>query len=429
MSEELFTTTIGFGIENEDTGLNSYEEFPVSGVPGSAGLSANQLSLSDNAPIGSKAVNILTGFTYRKKTVGGGETTWTREATIDDIDAAHSSDSWRDPAKVKDDTAYASLASAETAVNTGTIDGVATIADGDRILFTNITGEGKNVFIVTGTVGAGATLVEDTNAESNNDVLLIDSGTVAGNEFHYNSVTDSWVQSNNTASNEDGFQNTYVGKPGTGSQTTSYTSQTVVTNGDSLTVAIGKLDAESDAQDTALTNQASSLANLQTEVDGIETAMGAVIDVNGDYAAHSGSNYIDGNTNVTEDLTDLDTQVKANADAITAQGGAASTLGVTALTTVDSILVDDVKMARWMVHIQQGTKVKTFEVDATHNGTSSSDASQADFTKYARLKIGGVIAGLKLRVALTGVGVTQSMILTVEASAAVDVHTTRHQVV
>lgn len=429
MSEQLFGTTVGFSVEDETTGLNVYEEFPVSGVPGSAGLTGAELSLTDNAPIGSKSINTLTGFSYRKKTVGAGEATWTREATIDDIDAAHSSDSWRDPAKVKDDTAYASLASAETAVNTGTIDGVATIADGDRILFTNITGENKNVFIVTGTVGAGATLVEDTNAASNNDVLLVDSGTVAGNEFHYSSTTGTWVQSNNTASNEDGFQNTYTGKITTGSQTTAYTSQTVITNGDNLTVAIGKLDAESDAQDTALTNQASSLSNIQTEVDNIEAAMGAVIDVNGDYVAHGASNYIDGNANVTEDLTDLDAQIKVNADAILAQGGGALSGGVTTITTVDSILVDDVKLVRWMIHVQQGGKVKTFEIDATHDGTSSSDATNADFTKYAKLRLGGVIAGLDIQVGLNGTGVTQTMILTVSASSAVDVSTTRHQVI
>ena len=429
MAGQLFGTTIGFSVEDESTGLNRYEEFPVGGVPGSAGLNAAELNLCDNAPIGSKSIDSVSGFTYRKKTVGAGESTWTREATIDDIDSAHSSDSWRDPAKVKDDSLYGSLAGAETAVNTGTIDGVATIADGDRILFTNITGENKNVFIVTGTVGAGATLVEDTNDASNNDVLLVDSGTVAGNEFHYNGVTDSWVQSNNTASNEDGFQNAYTGKTTSGSQTTAYTSQTVVTNGDNLTVAIGKLDAESDAQDTTLTNQASSLTNLQTEVDKIETALGASVDVNGDYVAHGTSNYIDGNGNVTEDILDLDAQIKVNADAILAQGGAATASGVTTVTTVDSVLVDDVKLVRWMVHVQQGAKVKTFEIDAAHDGTSSSDAGDADYTKYAKLRLGGVIAGLDIDVGLSGTGVTQAMILTVAATAAVEVNTTRHQVI
>jgi len=61
-----------------------------------------------------------------------------------------------------------------------------------------------------------------------------------------------------------------------------------------------------------------AVSNAQSEIDGIETAMGSVIDSNGDYSAHSGTNYIDGNSNVTEDLTDLDTQVKSNTDAIAA---------------------------------------------------------------------------------------------------------------
>lgn len=428
MAETLFTTSKGFAIEDEATGNNIFENFSVAGVPSSAGLTADELALSDNAPIGSKATDSVSGFEYRKKTAGAGESTWTRIATVDDIALVTSSDSWRDPAQLKDDTAYAALASAETAVNTGTIDGVA-VAEGDRILFTNITSEGKNIFIVTGTVGAGATLVEDANAETHNDVLLIDDGTAAGKEFHYNDVSLTWVESGQNGTNEDGFQNAYMGKPATGTQVTAYTSQTLITNGDSLTIAIGKLDAGVDANSTAIGSQATSINNLQTEVNQIELALGASIDVNGNYVTNSGTNYIDSNNDLSEDLIDLDAQIKVNEDAIAALGGNATASGVTAATVIDSVLVDTVKLVRWLVHVQQGTKVTTYEVDATHDGTVGGDASAVDFTKYARLKLNGNIAGLIITATLNGVGAAQTMNIVVEASAGVDVNTTRHQVI
>lgn len=45
-------------------------------------------------------------------------------------------------------------------------------------------------------------------------------------------------------------------------------------------------------------------------------SLGTAIAADGTYAGHSGSNYIDGNSSLTEDLTDLDTQVKTNEDNI-----------------------------------------------------------------------------------------------------------------
>ncbi len=426
MAEQLFTVAKGYAIEDEITGDNSYENFSVVGVPSSTGLTAGDLTLSDNAPIGSKATDSVTGFEYRKKTVGAGETTWVRSATVDDITLANNGESWREPAQVKDDSAYATKLSAETAVNTGTIDGVV-VAEGDRILFTDITGENSNVYIVTGVVGAGATLVEDTNAPSHNDTLMIDKGSSADTEFHYSDVSNSWVNSGANGSNEDGFQNNFVGKAGTGSSLPQYTSTQVVANNDSIAVAIGKLDFGIDVNQTAINGLATGQSAMQLETDAMGTSLGMVNSI-GNYQPRTTTNYIDANSTVDEDLTDLDTQVKANADAISAQGGGNTELGVTALVPVDTVLVDDVKMVRWMVHVQQGNKVTTYEVDATHDGTAGADATDTDCTKYARLKMNGNISGLKIRCAVTGSGATQKMELRVQANSAVDVSTTRVQV-
>ena len=63
---------------------------------------------------------------------------------------------------------------------------------------------------------------------------------------------------------------------------------------------------------TTITN---ALTARQTELDAIESAMGPVMSAAGAYVAHSGKNYINGNSTVTEDLIDLDAQLKGVADA------------------------------------------------------------------------------------------------------------------
>jgi phage host-nuclease inhibitor protein Gam len=79
-----------------------------------------------------------------------------------------------------------------------------------------------------------------------------------------------------------------------------------------------------DLADSISGEYGTTMTSLQTEVDAIETAMGNVIDANGDYVAFTGKNYINNNTNVAQDLIDLDTAAKANADAISAEASARS---------------------------------------------------------------------------------------------------------
>ena len=464
MSQQIFVAELGLGIDDGVSLLNQ------SGLPGTS-------QESIDAVIGSYSSDLTSGLQYRKKTAGSGTDKWIKIADSDDITAAGGTESWREPALIKDDTVYANLAAAEIAVNTGTIDGV-TLSANDRILFTGITGEGKNVFIVTGTPGAGATLVEDTNSETNNDAILIDDGTFAGKQFNYNSTSNTWVQSNQTSLDELGFIRAFIGKDASGSETPTYTSTVNITNGDTLEVAAGKLDAAVSTNATNIGTNTTSIGNLQTEVDLIETSMGAMIDSTGAYVPHTTSNYINGNTDVTTDLLDLDAQVKANADAIglvanddtfqntfmgktglgaetptyssalvvTQSGNLEAAIGeldahadrtnheetasgITTLTVIDSVLVDDVKAVRWLVHVQQGNKVQTFEIDATHDGTASADAVDTDFTKYAKLKMNGNIVGLTVAVSLTGVAAAQTMQLTVTSSAAVEVSSSRLSVI
>jgi hypothetical protein len=53
-----------------------------------------------------------------------------------------------------------------------------------------------------------------------------------------------------------------------------------------------------------------------TSKDKVITSLGSAVDADGDYAARSTTNYIDSNSDIDEDLTDLDTQIKTNADGI-----------------------------------------------------------------------------------------------------------------
>jgi len=96
---------------------------------------------------------------------------------------------------------------------------------------------------------------------------------------------------------------------------------------------------------------------------------------------------------------------------------------------MDSVLVDDVKVAKWIVHAQQGNKVTVWEVLGTHDGTTGADATDADYTRYAKLKLNGNIAGARPKVTVSGVGVAQVMNLTVQANSATDFTSVRRVLV
>ncbi len=204
------------------------------GVPGAAG----DASL---APVGSLYLDVTNGQLYVKKSSGVGTDKWLRTQNSSDMAAALQGISWREPAKLHVTTSYADLAAATTAMNTGTLDGTAVVAN-DRILFENITGVSKNIFVVTGTPGSGATLVEDTNTATKGDTVYVSSGTDAGKTFNYNGTV--WVQQGAASSTEIGFLKAFVGKSADGNETPDYASNNVVTDGDSLEDAISDLDAK-----------------------------------------------------------------------------------------------------------------------------------------------------------------------------------------
>lgn len=149
-------------------------------------LDGSSLSFSTS---GSKRFQIQTTG-LMSSTVGSYETLVTSANDIPNkkyVDNAIGSITWREPVKVREDTVYANLSAAEAAMNTGTVDGI-TVTMNDRILYTAISGENKNVFKIVGTPGAGATLLEDTiNPASVGDTLYIQQGTYTDKIQSYNS--------------------------------------------------------------------------------------------------------------------------------------------------------------------------------------------------------------------------------------------------
>jgi hypothetical protein len=462
-------TGIGYGLEFDGGAV----VFDISGAPSGT-------AKEDAAPAGSIAFSD-TGATYRKKTGGAGADKWVEGASKEYVDSVASGQSWREPVLVKDDTVYADLATAETAVNTGTIDGE-TVVDTTRILFTGITGSAENVFIVTGTPGAGATLVEDTNTETTGDALYVQEGTDAGKQFSYNGA--AWVQSGSGSLTELGFIQAFIGKDADGNELPTYSNTNYVSNGDSLELAIGTLDGQvgtnasaitslsstistlqtevnatqtslgtavnadgtfngysgtnyldaatsmTDADvklDTAIDNLGTNFSNLQTEVDALETSLGSQVNADGTWNGLSGTNYLDSATDNTVALTTLDTQVGTNATNITAlQGGANKqfeSIGATSHTAVGSLLVDDIGSAVYEVRVRDTTtgRVEVLIVDAGHNGHSGADASSIVHIESAKYKIGGKVNGLTIDAVLTGTGAAQTMSLTINTNNLSDV--------
>lgn len=167
-----------------------------------------------------------------------------------------------------------------------------------------------------------------------------------------------------------------------------YASQNgVISSADTVNSAIEKLDGnQQDIQST------------------LGVAQGAV-----NLGAFAGE-IIPDNQNVKQALQSLETEIES--------GGRSGLVGVTAVQTVDSVLVDLVPAAKWYVEIEKssapGNKV-AMEVFALNNGTVGSDASAIDKTVYSKLKVGANF-NYVLDVVLSGVGAAQTMGLTISSS-------------
>lgn len=385
--------------------------------------------------IGSVYQDTSSGDFYIKKIAGAGASNWSKLALTSDV---ASGISWREPALVADTSS--TTVPTGTAGSTTTIDGE-TVSDGDRVLFTAISGgDGPNVYTYDQTTG---TFFEDVNAESAGDMVYVEAGTNAGRTYNYNGT--GWVLANQSTLDELGYIRSFVGKAAAGNTLPQYSSTNYVANGDSLQTAVGKLDTQAKtnaddiaAEETARTNADSA---LQSELD--STQSGAGLNADGTYTAVGGANYISTATSLKNADQLLDAQLKSVADDVAALELASAqqealltrarveseSLAVTAATTIDSINVDTVAAAKWIVHVQgnqagDAANKQVVEILATHDGTTAADATDTDYNVYAKLRMGN-ITGLSFSVDVSGTGAAQVMRLRVTSTMSVDVRATR----
>ncbi len=368
-----FTAERGFSFDNENVQM-----ITATGAPGTSGD-------SQTVGVGSIYMDAASGDFYKKNTAGAGAANWDRMATLGDIGTGIS---WREPSRVKDDNVFANLAAAETELNdTGTpgnIGGVDSdqFVDGDRILFTAITGEAKNIFIVTGTPGSGATLVEDANTATAGDATFITEGTSAGFTFVFNGT--DWILIGQGALTEVGFIQAFIGKPTDGNVLPQYTSNNHIADNDSLTVALGKID----------------------------DVLGAAITVTGNVIS------------ISEDVYDAIRSLDAWSAGVQVKK---TNLGVTVQVIQDAALVDVAAHIKWTVNYRDASNnIRSVVYEVTHDGVDAgADATTTDENAYAIVKIGSAIMGLTVAFVLTGVAGAQALELRVTSTTAVDVRSIR----
>lgn len=98
-------------------------------------------------------------------------------------------------------------------------------------------------------------------------------------------------------------------------------------------------------------------------------------------------------------------------------------LAITTITTVDTVLVDNVRQVAWdiVVQLSAETGFHRARVTAWHDGTSAADAVNAGFVVETVNEWGTAITGLVFGAALAGATTTQTLGLTITSTSEVAV--------
>jgi hypothetical protein len=229
MALDLFRLYTGLDVSNEDLTSNAYI---LQGAGTPAGAEA------DAAPVGSTWMDTTPETDklqfWWKHTSGTGLDKWTRAANTSYVDAAVQGISWREPVVVQDTTLYANAAAFDV---TGTINGHV-LANGDRVLFSNVTAAGdRNVFIWNASTSSWT---EDTNAETDGDAVFVQMGTNAEQQWMFDGT--NWFQFGGSSNTEILNIRNFVGKDTAGANFPNYVSNDVVTDGLDLRLATSQLD-------------------------------------------------------------------------------------------------------------------------------------------------------------------------------------------
>jgi hypothetical protein len=297
MAEQFFRINRGLELDGTSQFLTA------AGAPGAAGDTAAAL-------VGSYYTDTTSGDLYIKVTSGTGTDKWKVLATQSYVQNFSATGiSWREPVKVIDTTTYATLAAAVIAANVAdTVDGV-TIVAGDRVLIADLTTGADNVYIVSGATGAWV-FTQDINTITAGDATYVVGGTGAGNTYVYNGA--AWVLISQTSADEDGYQNSFMGKSA-GNNMPDYSSNNIVVDSTSLETAVGALDAETGYQNTFTGKTAGSVTPNYTSNNFVVDAtslMAAISALDVEFGANvSNGNVILAANKVNSNITALDGEV------------------------------------------------------------------------------------------------------------------------
>lgn len=393
MSLQLHSVGLGLEILSADF-LSRAHILSGTGTPGGNG------GIHDNAPVGSLYLRQDTESDHLQLYVKAFVTNnsaadWRQVVDKEYVDAISQGLSWRAPVRVLDTTLYATAAAFPV---TGTIDGVV-LADNDRVLFSNVgTATSKNVHIWK---SATSTWVEDVNAESDGDAILVQEGSHAEQQWVYDGV--NWVQFGGAANAAElGYIRSFIGKTAAGAEFPSYSSNHVVGATDDLETAIGKLD-------TAIGDRLYTDGNIITDGETVTASLEKLSVAIGSKNYSSNVNVVDGQS-TTDAISSLDAALAV----VQNQAVVVTATNVTAATAVDSIPLTAADSFEWHIVVEDSTnptKRLATKLIAVHDGTV------VDSSRYATVKRGTNIAGLSITVVINGGNVE----LRVASTSGVDV--------
>lgn len=188
------------------------------------------------------------------------------------------------------------------------------------------------------------------------------------------------------------------------------------------TAADAALQAAIDTEVARATGAESAEASARTAGDAALAAyVGKGASAMPQYASTA---YVATNDDLTVAVGKLDAAIQAVANG---SDSVSVTAGVTAAAVVDSVSTKGVGLVKWLVYVQAGAAKQAVEVLASHDGDAVVDATQAQFTTYAKLRMGS-IAGLNFTVSVSGSGAGQQLNLVVSSGTSATVRTVREVV-
>lgn len=394
---DLFRLVGGIDIQNDALTSNVYF-LQGSGVPGADG------DVQDAAPIGSLYSRTDVSGTqlqqYSKIANAGATSDWVVLASTVYVDNAINGISWREPAVVRDS---ATTLPTGTATQPITVDGVS-ITNGQRVLFSGLTAN-PNVYVYNQAAG---TFTQDANTATAGDALFVTDGTSKGNRWTFNG-TDWVLFGVETDVTEITFIDTFIGKPGIGSITPTYTSNYIVATGNSLTSAISSLDVALGSG--SITNTGASYA-LSSNLaftgpapggNGSLTVTAAINALNsaiGNQVYTTGTNYVIP-TGVTTLAGNIDLLNVAVHDIIVATLSVTGTVSTNpeVFAVADSIPASAASEITWQVQVRETATPGNRRASEVHAIT---DGTTVDFTRFAELKLAGGVAGYGIAVVING---------------------------